>query len=199
MLLPEAVRSTELIAIGCSAGGIDALRNILPAFPVGYDKAVVIVLHLLPDRDSLVPRTFAGSTALPIKEAEDKEAIAPGTIYVAPPGYHLLAEPDHTFSLSVDEPVNCSRPSIDVFFDSVAHVYGARAVGVLLTGANADGAEGLREIRACGGYGLVEDPGTAAYPQMPQAGVELALPDLVLPNEQIARWLGAIPKGGVRA
>jgi two-component system chemotaxis response regulator CheB len=199
MPLPESLRRAELVAIGCSAGGFEALRKILPALPVGFDKAIAVVLHLLPDKESLVAKTFSGTTALPVKEAEDKEAVGKGTIYVAPPNYHLLAEPDGTFSLSVDELVNCSRPSIDVFFDSVAHTYGPRAVGILLTGANADGAEGLREIRRCGGFTVVEDPKSAQYPQMPTAGVEIAGPDLVLPVDQIAAWLSALPKGGVPA
>lgn len=200
MLTPELkARNAEFVAIGCSAGGFDALRVILPALPVGFNKSVVVVIHLSPEKESLVAKTFEGRLSLPVKEAEDKEVMEKGKVYVAPPNYHLLVEPDGSFSLSVDDPENCSRPSIDVLFDSAAHVFGEKMIGVLLTGANADGANGLREVRTCGGTAVVQDPATAQYRTMPQAGRELADPQLVMPLEDIALWLANLGRPEVTA
>ncbi|MGE3262012.1 MAG: chemotaxis protein CheB [Bacteriovoracia bacterium] len=195
MLIPAEIgKQIDFVAIGCSAGGFDALRMILPKLPADFDKAVVVLIHLSPDRESLVAQNFQGRCLIPVKEAEDKEVIAGGNIYIAPPNYHLLAEPGGSFSLSVDEPENCSRPSIDVLMDTAAHVYGPRMIGVLLTGANADGARGLAKVKELGGIAVVEDPATAMYPQMPGAGLEVARPQLVMPVAMIADWLAALAK-----
>jgi two-component system chemotaxis response regulator CheB len=185
-----------IVAIGCSAGGVEALIRILPTLPSDFPHSVVVVIHLAPDRDALLPRLFEPRCALAVKEAEDKESIVPGTIYFAPPGYHLQVEPDRSFSLSVDEPVLYSRPSIDVTFETVARAYGPRALGVVLTGASADGAQGLRAIVECGGTAIVQDPASAEQPAMPNAALEsLSRVDshTVLPIDQIA---GTIAKGG---
>lgn len=194
MRAQEAGREVELVAIGCSAGGFDALRTILPALPADFDKPVVVVIHLLPGRESLVAQSFESRCRLKVKEAEDKEPLRPGTIYIAPPDYHLLLEPEGSFSLSVEDLVNCSRPSIDVTFETAAHVYGSRMVGVLLTGANSDGAEGLRLIREKGGIAIVEDPATAQYRPMPEAGARMARPQLVMDLAGIAEWLSGLGK-----
>jgi two-component system chemotaxis response regulator CheB len=130
--------------------------------------------------------------ALPLQEAFDKVAIEPGHVYVAPAGYHLLVEPGRTLALSVDEPVNFARPSIDVLFESAAYVYRARLLGIVLTGANDDGARGLATIRASGGYAWVQRPDTAVASVMPASAIEIAGADRVLELRQIADELAGL-------
>lgn len=179
----------DVIAIGASAGGVEALGVLLPALPKGFTASVVVVLHLPPDRESLLVELFSHRCALPVREPEDKEPLAPGTIYFAPPGYHLLVERDKTFSLSLEPPVNFSRPSIDVFFESVAYSLGPRAMGLLLTGANDDGARGLKALQQKGGRVWVQSPDDAQNRQMPQAALAQVVPDAVLTLEQLAAQL----------
>ena len=159
------------VVIGASAGGVQALSQILPALPAGFPVPVLVVVHIPPHRDNALVELFAGKCLLAVKEAEDKEPLAPGTIYFAPPDYHLLVEAGGTVALSSDEAVNHSRPAIDVLFESAADAFGAHIAGVILTGANHDGAEGLRVLRAAGGQAIVEDPGTAEVATMPQAAL----------------------------
>lgn len=190
--LPEAAlvaKNLSAVVIGCSAGGFESLQNILPAFGPTCPVPVVVVIHLPPDRDSLLPQAFSRRAFLHVKEAEDKEPMNAGTIYFAPPGYHLLIEADSTFSLSLDEPVLYSRPSIDVLFESAALAFGGRVLGIILSGANSDGAEGLKLILDRGGYGLAESPETARYAMMPQAAETIARPQLVAPLDQLVEWL----------
>lgn len=193
--LPESellAKDIDLVVIGCSAGGFDSLQHILPALPENFPVPVVVVIHLPPDKDSFLAQAFDRRSKLEVKEAEDKESLVPGIVYFAPPGYHLLVEKDRTFSLSVEEPVHFSRPSIDVLFESVAAAYGPRALGLVLSGANADGAHGLKLLLEAGGCGLVEDPATAAYSAMPQAAFNLAQPQKALPIRELAQWLGRL-------
>lgn len=164
------------VVIGASAGAIQALLHILPALPSSFALPVFVVVHVPPGRQSELAGLFAGKCRLPVREAEDKEPVAPGTIYFAPPDYHLLVEAEGTLALSADEPVFFSRPSIDVLFESAADAYGARIVGVILTGANEDGAQGLAAIAAAGGMALVQDPATAYARTMPDAAL-VACPD----------------------
>jgi two-component system, chemotaxis family, protein-glutamate methylesterase/glutaminase len=177
----------QLLAIGGSAGSIDVLLRLCPALPASCPLAVVAVVHLPPIRESLLPQLLAPRCALPVAEAEPWMGILPGRIYLAPPGYHLGVESDHTFSLGADEPVHFARPSIDAFFEAVADVYGARALGVLLTGANSDGASGLRAIARAGGLTLVQDPASAQRPEMPRAALALMKPTAILSVDGIAR------------
>ncbi len=181
-----------LVAVGGSAGGLDAMRTILSALPPAFDGTMVLVQHRARESDTLA-EVLQTASALPVVEVEDKDPIRPGCVYVAPADYHLLVEPGH-FALSTDEPVLFSRPSIDVFFESVADAYGARALGVVLTGANSDGALGLRRIVERGGGALVQAPATAEAPTMPRAALEavpearaLPLPELAA---AIAAWAG---------
>lgn len=159
------------VVIGASAGAIDALGTILPALPASYPLPVLIVVHVPARRQSRLAELFSSRCPLTVKEAEDKESILPGTIYFAPSDYHLLVEPDFTLSLSSDEPVLYSRPAIDVLFQSAADAYGDGLTGIILTGANADGAAGLRAVHAAGGTALVQDPATAQGPAMPRAAL----------------------------
>lgn len=166
----ERIR-VDAIVIGTSAGGVDALSTLLPALPRDFAGAVFIVLHLPRERPSLLVDIFAPKCALAVREAEDKEPVAPGTVYFAPPDYHLLVDEGPQLALSADEPVHFSRPSIDVLFESAADVYGARLLGIILTGASHDGADGLAIISQRGGETIVQDPATAESPLMTQAAL----------------------------
>ena len=183
MSIPRAV------VIGASAGAIETLRLVLPALPVGYQPSVVVVVHVPDDHPSLLAAIFRQVCAIPVMEIDDKQPLTPGTIFFAPSGYHVLIERDETLALSHDERVNWSRPSIDVLFVSAAESLGERAVGVLLTGANADGAEGCARIKAAGGRVLVQDPEQAIVDVMPRAAIDRGACDLVLSPTGIASYL----------
>lgn len=157
------------VVIGGSAGALGALMAILPGLPRSCPFPVIIVTHFPPDRETLLPSLLGPSCAITVKEAEDKEDILPGIAYVAPSNYHLLVEPDYRLSLSSDDPVLYSRPSIDVLFESAADAYGTDLIGIVLTGANQDGAKGLRAICDAGGIGWVQLAATADAPIMPLA------------------------------
>ena len=157
--------------IGCSAGGLQALQLILRPLPADLGIAIVIVSHTAPDGVSLLPDLLSRACGLPVCEAEERERVRPGHVYVAPPNYHLLIETDFTFALSVDARVCNVRPSIDVLFASAARAYRRRLAGIVLTGANADGADGLRVIAERGGTCLVQDPKTAVAAAMPLAAI----------------------------
>ncbi len=159
------------VVIGASAGAIEALGVILPALPADFPWPILIVVHVPSHCQSLLAELFKNRCQLLVKEAEDKETICPGTIYFAPSDYHLLVEPDFTLSLSSDEPVLYSRPAIDVLFQSAADAYGDGLIGIILTGANSDGAQGLRAVHAAGGNALVQDPATAQAATMPRAAL----------------------------
>jgi two-component system chemotaxis response regulator CheB len=180
-MTPGASHTVRAVAIGTSAGGIDALFALLGELPADYPLPVIVVLHLAAGRDSQLAELFGRRLALPVREAQPHAPIVPGTLYFAPPGYHLLANDDLTFSLSCDAPVLYSRPSIDVLFESCADVFGPDLAALVLTGANADGAEGLLRVREAGGLALVQDPLEAPYPAMPQAAIDRAAPVEVLP------------------
>lgn len=179
--LPPAFRhAARAVAIGASAGGVDALLALLPGLPSSYALPIVVVLHQADDRTSLLSEVFAARTALRVREAADKAPLAPGTLYFAPPGYHLLLEADCSFSLSCDAPEHYSRPSIDVLFESAADALGAGLAAVLLTGANEDGAAGLAHVGRLGGLTVVQDPDEARSPEMPRAALALRAPDFML-------------------
>ncbi|RYZ38910.1 MAG: chemotaxis protein CheB [Myxococcaceae bacterium] len=187
----------DAVVIGASAGGVDALSTLLPTLPADFRPALLIVVHLPKERPSLLVEVFSARCHLPVREASDKEPIQPGTVYFAPPDYHLLvdagvgAHPDPTLALSLDAPVHFSRPSIDVLFESAAAVYGERLGGVILSGANADGARGLASVRASGGVTLVQVPSTALVATMPAAALAQGPVDFVLPLEQMPAVLRA--------
>jgi two-component system chemotaxis response regulator CheB len=175
----ESTRRVDAIVIGASAGAVEALSQLLPALPSHLRTPVVIVVHVPSNRSSLLAELFSSKCALPVREAEDKLALGEGTIWFAPPGYHLLLERERTFALSIDEAVNYSRPSIDVLFESAADVYRERVLALVLTGANHDGAHGAKVIHEAGGLVGVQDPSTAIATAMPQFAIERATPDFV--------------------
>lgn len=184
--------SPEIIVIGTSVGGLSALETVLPALPRGFVVPVVVVQHRTRDANHDLREHFGRRCVLPVVEPNDKDEIAPGCVYLAPRDYHLLVEErgeERGFALSIDAPVMSARPSVDVLFESAADVYGASTVGVILTGTNRDGAEGLRSIKQRGGYTIVEDPQTALARSMPDAALRSAAPDRVLPLARIAPHL----------
>lgn len=182
-------RNIKAIVIGTSAGGLYALKRLLPALPATFPCPLLIVQHLSPHSDNYMVRMLNELSAITVKEADEKEPVVPGTAYVAPPDYHLLVEQDFTLSLSVEEKVNYSRPSIDVLFETAADAYGPHLMGIVLTGANADGARGLAYIKKKGGYALVQQPEDAESPAMPRAAIEKAVPDKVLTLQEIISFL----------
>lgn len=184
-----ATHDIELVVIGGSAGALDALARILPALPSGFPLPIALVLHVSPGRPSLLPEVLGAKCELVVKEAEDKEPLVAGTLYVAPPNYHLLVEPRRCVSLSVDAPVHFSRPSIDVLFESAADACGPAVLGVLLSGASEDGARGLARIEQAGGITLVQAPQTASARLMPEAALRLAPRSHALPPAEIGAWL----------
>jgi two-component system chemotaxis response regulator CheB len=184
-----AGRRIEAVVIGASAGGVEALGTLLPALPAGYRLPVICILHLPGDRDSRLAELFAERLPLPVREALDKEAIEPGTVYFAGSGYHLSVERDFTFSLSCEPPVHFARPAIDVLMESGADAYGPGLVGILLTGANHDGAAGMAAIHANGGLTVVQDPDDAQVATMPRSAIDRFSPHLILPLARIGALL----------
>ena len=184
----------QVIVIGGSAGSTAVLTQLLPLFPADYPLPIVVAQHLHPWQDDSFVEHFASRCVLNVKEADDKETIQAGHIYFAPPNYHLLIEDDKTFSLSIDEKVNYTRPSIDVLFESAVDAYAPGLIGVILTGANNDGARGLRLIKERGGLTIVQDPQTAESAYMPRAALEATAVDYVLSLQDIGQLLLEIPR-----
>jgi two-component system chemotaxis response regulator CheB len=189
MSMPEAV------VIGGSAGAFDILRRIVQSLPRPLTSPVIIVIHL-PAHSSGLADLFGNETTLPVKQAEDKEPIVPGTIYIAPPSYHLLIESHRAFALSADPPVHFSRPAIDVLFESACDVYGPNLIGILLSGASDDGAAGLQEIHRAGGVTIVQAPSSADSAIMPAAALALFEPSHVWSPEEIVAGLNRLLSGG---
>jgi two-component system, chemotaxis family, protein-glutamate methylesterase/glutaminase len=187
----------DAIVIGASAGGIEALTVVLPALPAGLRPPVFIVLHLPRDKPSMLAEIFARKCALPVHEAEDKDEVVPGTVYFAPNNYHLLVDKGPQLALSVDDPVHHSRPSIDVLFESAVEIYGERLLGIILSGANDDGASGLAAIHDAGGLTIVQSPQTARAPNMALSALKLRPADWVLPLDEIAKLLRTLDTGAV--
>lgn len=179
----------DAVVIGASAGGLKALFAVLAPLPAEFSLPVVIAQHVHPTQGSCLAELLDRETSFRVKEAEDKEAVQPGFVYVAPPNYHLLVERGGTLSLSIDDKVNFSRPSIDVLFESAAHAWAPGLIGIILTGANCDGAQGLRLIRELGGLTIAQDPATAVHPFMPQAAIDAGAACEVLPISEISKRL----------
>lgn len=187
-VMKEAMQRYELIVMGCSMGGMHALQAILPAFPKGFPLPIAIVQHRYRTSSDVLPMLLHHGAELSVVDAVDKQWIRPGTVYLAPADYHLLVERGE-LSLSVDDRVEYSRPSIDVLFESAADAYGPATVAVVLTGANADGARGAARIKQRGGFVVVQDPATAEAPAMPQAAIAAARVDRILPLDRIGPFL----------
>jgi two-component system chemotaxis response regulator CheB len=196
----EALRGRiDAIVIGASAGGVDALSILLSALTLGLRASLFVVVHLPRGRPSLLVEIFAPKCALQVKEAEDKMRVDPGTVYFAPPDYHLLVDKGPQLALSIDEPVHFSRPSIDVLFESAADIYAERLMGIILTGANEDGAAGLAAIHRSGGVTIVQEPDSAQVPLMVLSALERTPVDFVLSLKNIAALLQTLAIAGVAA
>jgi|UPI000481230C two-component system chemotaxis response regulator CheB len=186
---PGSTRRVKAIVIGASAGGLDALIELFANLPVQWHLPIVVVIHLPEGHESRLPEVFRHRLPIPVFEAGDKAPVARGTLFFAPPGYHLSIERDLSFSLSCEPPVLFSRPAIDVLMSSAADAYGPALAGVILTGANDDGAEGLRRIHEAGGLTIVQDPDEAEIRTMPNAAIGAHAPDHVLPLRDIRALL----------
>ncbi|SFD88286.1 two-component system, chemotaxis family, response regulator CheB [Chitinophaga sp. CF118] len=170
----------EAIVIGVSSGGLNALKFLFSYLPENFRIPVIIVQHINRHSDSNWIKILNNLNSIHIKEADEKETIEPGKVYIAPPNYHLMIENDRTFSLTIDELVNFARPSIDVLFESAAEVYNNKLIGIVLTGSNSDGTKGLKRIKNHGGLTIAQDPATAESPQMPASAIASIQVDHIL-------------------
>lgn len=185
--VPSATKTFKAVVIGCSAGGMVALRMILSALPKNLPVPIVVVQHLAADADSEYLATYLDEySSLNVEEASDKVRMQPGSVYVAPSGFHLMLENNNTLSLGNEPKLNYSRPAIDILFESAGYAYGKQIIGILLTGANSDGSKGLLQIKNFGGITIVQDPKTAEAPQMPHSAIEAGAASYVKPLEGIA-------------
>lgn len=189
MLREQAI---EAIVIGGSAGAMDVLRIVLGAMPRTVPIPILIAVHLPLRAGSIVHAGLQHTCPLPVEEAEDKAPLTGGHVYFAPPGYHLLVESDRCAALSIDEPVNYSRPSIDVLFESASEVYRDRLLGMLLSGASPDGAAGMSAIQQYSGLTIVQDPQTCEAQTMPTAALDAMRPDHVLAPAAIAAMVASL-------
>ena len=188
----KLINACKAIVIGGSAGSIEVLLKLLPALSSPLPVAIIIVLHRKNSTDSSLADLFSSKTTIRVHEVEDKDPVLPGTISLAPADYHLLIEKDEVFSLDDSEKVNFSRPSLDVTFESAADVYGSSLVGIILSGANADGTAGLNLIKARGGVLIAQKPETAQTSFMPQHAIRNAPIDRVLDVEEMAVFINSL-------
>lgn len=179
----------KAVVVGASSGGIAALKTILSSLPEDFNMPVIIVQHIASSSGNYWIDLFDKQCLLRVKEADEKEKIEPGVVYIAPPNYHLLVERDETFSLSTDERVNYARPSIDVLFESAAEAYRETLIGIILTGANNDGAMGMKAIKEQGGLTIIQDPVTAESEYMPAAAMETIQADYIAHLNKISDLL----------
>ncbi|MGA6098193.1 chemotaxis protein CheB [Stutzerimonas marianensis] len=182
-------RPVDAVVIGASAGGLAALSVLVSGLPSAYRMPLLMVQHVPPTGPTQLVEIFQRKTDLKVREAGDKEPVRGGTLYFAAPGYHLLVESDLSLALSQDDAMHFSRPSIDVLFESAADAWGERVAGILLTGANEDGAAGLQAIGQAGGVTIVQDPDDAEVATMPRAALQRFAPDYLLPLRDIHRLL----------
>lgn len=182
-------RDCKVLIIGGSAGSLEVLLQIIPQLTNIKPFAMILVLHRKNSEDNTLEELISLKTSIPVKEVEDKTTLIPGSIYIAPADYHILFEKDCTLSLDVSEKIHYSRPSIDVAFESAGDVYGKTLVAILLSGANADGTEGLKAIKRHGGTAIVQDPVTAEMPFMPQSAVDNEAVDKILTIEEMSTYI----------
>jgi two-component system chemotaxis response regulator CheB len=186
------VRRFAMVVIGGSAGSLDVVLSMVGQLPPATKATIVVVVHRKNAPESPLASLLEARTKLPVKEVEDKEPIEPGTVYLAPADYHLLVEDAASFSLDCSEKIHYSRPSIDITFESAAHQFGPALIGVLLSGANADGAEGLYRIREAGGFTVAQDPQTAEIDYMPRTAIDRGAACAVVPAKELGSYLKAL-------
>lgn len=185
----------KAMVIGVSAGGFRALSVVLPGLDRRLPLPVFIVQHMSPSSDPYLVEHLQNICQVEVKLAEDKETPRPAVIYLAPPDYHLLVEEDYSLALSLENRVNYSRPSIDVLFESAAEVYFDRLVGVIMTGASADGTKGLLRIKECGGLTVVQAPETAEVDIMPESAIKSVEVDYIVPLDKLGKFLNMMVMG----
>lgn len=187
----DSLRKFELIVIGGSAGSLEVIMQVLPVLPPDLHASIILVVHRKTG-DSLLTKLLTGKTKLPVMEAEDKETLRHGTIYIAPPDYHLLIEKDRTISLDYSEKINYSRPSIDVTFETAAEVFHSQMAAVLLSGANADGAEGMQLVKKMGGFTVAQKPSDSSVDVMPLAAINRAAVSKIMTIEEMKQWFASL-------
>lgn len=188
----KVIKNCRVLIIGGSAGSLELLMKVFPKLPLITTFSIVIVLHRKNTEDSLLEELFALKSVIPVKTVEDKVPLNPGYIYIAPSDYHLLFEKDQTLSLDGSEKINYSRPSIDVAFESAAEVYKNELTAILLSGANADGAEGLKAVKKEGGIVIVQNPQTAVMPFMPNSAINSIKPDYIMDADEMVTYIISI-------
>lgn len=192
MTLHRNHRPTRAIVIGVSAGGLHALQQILPHLPADFSLPVMVVQHRAADSHGFLAEFLNGKSAVEVREAGMNEPLRSGVVYLAPADYHLLVEDIETLALSIDPPVHYSRPAIDVLFESAADIFREQLVAVVLTGANSDGSQGAKRVKAHGGVVIVQQPATAEVATMPAATLRAVSVDLILPLEEIGPYLAGL-------
>lgn len=180
------------MVIGLSAGGMNALTQMLPNIKASFNPSIIIVQHLHPQQGKFHLEYFSSKCKLPVHEAMEREKVERSTIYFAPPNYHLLLNDDETFCFNVDGKINYCRPAVDALFESASDLYGSLLMGVILTGANNDGAKGLLRIKQNGGYTIVQTPEEAEAKQMPVSAIEIARPHKVMKISEITTFLNTL-------
>lgn len=190
--ITDKIKRAEILVIGGSAGSFNHMQHLVSILPAGFLMPVVIVIHRGRQYKSILEGLFQQRSEVKVKEAGDKEPLEPGNVYIAPAGYHLLVEQNRSLSLDVSEPLWYSRPSIDVLFESAADSYGNRAMGILFSGANEDGAKGLAMIRKHGGLTLAQHPEDAEFGVMPAAAIAMDAVDLVFHSNDISLIINEI-------
>lgn len=186
------MKAMEAVVIGLSAGGMKAIGKLISGLNPNHKIPIIIVQHLHPEQTEYYIEYFQQFTSLQVNTVKDTDEIIPKRIYFAPPDYHLLVDDKKTLSLYYDEKVNYSRPSIDLLFESAAEVFGKNLVGILMTGANKDGAKGLYKIKTYGGITIVQSPDTAEFSAMPKSALELFSPDYIMSIKEITAFLNGL-------
>ncbi len=182
----------KAVVIGTSAGGLKALQIILSLLKSDFSLPIIIVQHLHPDSKKMLINILGNICRLKVKEASDKEKIIPGTVYIAPPDYHLLIEDDRSFSLALTKPVNFARPSVNVLFETAAEVYRNKLIGIILTGANNDGSQGIKKIKELGGLAIVQNPDEAEEKSMPESAIKTVKADFIMGLKEIGGFLNKL-------
>lgn len=188
----DQTRQIKLIVIGGSSGSLEVIMKILPALKRGFSIPILLVLHRNSSSDSALTELLASISHLSVKEMDDKEQLLPGNIYIAPPDYHALVEPDGMLSLDVSERVHFCRPSIDVSLSSAAQAYADGVVAIILSGANSDGAAGIQQVHEAGGFTIAQDPGEAAVSYMPEQAISTNAVDRVLSTKEMVEYLNGL-------
>ncbi len=184
----------EAIVIGVSSGGMNVMKIMFSLLPKEFSIPIIIVQHMSAHSDGEWIKILNDKSGLNMKEADEKEKIGKGNVYIAPPNYHLLIERDKTFSLTIDERVNFARPSIDVLFESAAEAYKNKLIGIVLTGSNNDGTKGIKRIQECGGLTIIQNPETAESAYMPRSAISVIQPDYILSLQEIIKLLIKLDK-----